>query len=262
MPAGSSGGLRVPTRCDRSTLGSARLSGHRRPGTQSPTCASRRRCDMFDVQKTAPGVGRCGQHRSHVASPAARCGPHAGTRHGRGSDRVDRQVRVGDQPKERTLMSSRRWSPRIGKHEAATGRRSPVNQNGRDIGGLLPTGTVTLLAADVDSSSLLWEADPDEMMSTAPPAGRIPQDPRLFRHPHSPDNDATAGVKSMAVDPCASRPVIGTQHCLSGQRNRVPVAVIPTTNPSSSAIRSSHRALGNSRRGSTRGRGRASWGTK
>lgn len=100
------------------------------------------------------------------------------------------------------------------------------------------------------------------MMSTAPPAGRIPQDPRLFRHPHSPDNDATAGVKSMAVDPCPSRPVVGAHHCPSGQRNRVPVAVIPTTNTSSSEIRSSHRALGNSRRRSTRGRGRASWGTK
>ena len=81
-------------------------------------------------------------------------------RHGRGSDRVDRQVRVGDQPKVRTQMSSRRWSPHIGKHEASTGRRSSVNQNGRDIGGLLPTGTVTLLAADVDSSSRLREADP------------------------------------------------------------------------------------------------------
>jgi hypothetical protein len=80
-------------------------------------------------------------------------------RHGRGSDRVDRQLRVGGSA-ERTLMSSRRWSPRIGQHEAATGRRSPVNQNGRDIGGLLPTGTVTLLAADVDSSSRLREADP------------------------------------------------------------------------------------------------------
>ena len=156
---------------------------------------------------------------------------------------------------ERTLMSSRRWSPRIGQHEAATGRRSPVNQNGRDISGLLPTGTVSLLAADVEASSPLFEADPDEMMSTAPPAGRIPQDPRLFRHPHSPDNDATAGVKSMAVDPCASRPVIGTQHCPSGQRNRVPVAVIPTTNTSSSAIRSSHRALSKSRRRSTRAAG-------
>jgi hypothetical protein len=261
MPAGSSGGLRVPTRCDRSTLGSARRAGHRRPGTQSPTCPSRRRCDMFDVQESAPSVGRYGRHRSHVASPAARCGLYPGTRHGRGSDRVDRQVRVGGSA-ERTLMSSRRWSPRIGQHEAATGRRSPVNQNGRDIGGLLPTGTVTLFAADVDSSSRLFAADPDEMMSTAPPAGRILEDPRLFRHPHSPDNDATAGVKSMAVDPCALRPVIGTQHCPSGQRNRVPVAVIPTTNTSSSAIRSSHRALSNSRRRSTRGRGRASWGTK
>jgi len=74
-------------------------------------------------------------------------------------------------------MSSRRCSPRIGKHEASTGRRSSVNQNGRDIGGLLPTGTVTLLAADVEASSRLFEAGPDEMMSTAPPAGRIPQDP-------------------------------------------------------------------------------------
>jgi hypothetical protein len=171
MPAGSSGGLRVPTRCDRSTLGSARRAGHRRPGTQSPTCPSRRRCDMFDVQESAPSVGRYGRHRSHVASPAARCGLYPGTRHGRGSDRID-------------------------------------------------------------------------------------------RHPHSPDNDATAGVKSMAVDPCALRPVIGTQHCPSGQRNRVPVAVIPTTNTSGSAIRSSHRALSNSRRRSTGGRGRASWGTK
>jgi hypothetical protein len=128
---------------------------------------------MLDVQKTAPGVGRCGQHRSHVASPAARCGVYTGTRHGRGSDRVDRQVREGDQPKERTLMSSRRWSPRIGKREAATGRRSPVNQSVRDIGGLLPTGTVSLLGTDVEASSRLFEADPDEMMSTAPPVGRI-----------------------------------------------------------------------------------------
>jgi hypothetical protein len=164
MPAGSSGGLRVPTRGDRSTLGSARLAGDRRPGTQSPTCPSRRRCDMFDVQETAPSVGRCDQHRSHVASLAASYGLHAGTRYGRGSDRVDCQV-------------------------------------------------------------------------------------------PSPDNDATAGVKSMAVDPCASRPAVGTQHCLSGQRNRVPVAVICTTNTCSSAIRSLHRALSSSRRRSTRGRG-------
>jgi predicted ATPase/class 3 adenylate cyclase/DNA-binding CsgD family transcriptional regulator len=64
-------------------------------------------------------------------------------------------------------MSSRRWSPRIGKHEAATGRKSPVNQIGREVGGLLPTGTVTFLAADVEASSRLREADPDEMMSIA-----------------------------------------------------------------------------------------------
>ena len=64
-------------------------------------------------------------------------------------------------------MSSSRWSPRIGRHAAAAGRSSPVNKSGRDIGGLLPTGTVTLLAADVEASSRLREAEPDEMVSTA-----------------------------------------------------------------------------------------------
>jgi predicted ATPase/class 3 adenylate cyclase/DNA-binding CsgD family transcriptional regulator len=44
------------------------------------------------------------------------------------------------------------------------GRKS-VNQTGRDIGVLLPTGTVTLLAADVDGSPRLREVDPDDMMS-------------------------------------------------------------------------------------------------
>jgi hypothetical protein len=109
----------------------------------------RRRCDMFDVQEAAPSVGRYGQHRSHGASLAARCGLHAGARYGRGSDRIDRQV-------------------------------------------------------------------------------------------PSPDNDATAGVKSMLV----------------------PVAVIRTTNTSRSAIRSLPPALSSSRRRSTGGRGRATWGTK
>jgi hypothetical protein len=169
MPVGSSGGLRVATRCDRSTLGSARLGAHRRPGTQSPTCPSRRGCDMFDLQETAPSVGRFGQHLSDVASLVARCGLSAGTPYGRGSDRIDRQV-------------------------------------------------------------------------------------------PSPGN-ATAGVKSMAMDPCASRLAVGTQHCLSGQRNRVPV-VIRTTNTSSCAIRSLHRALCSSRRRSTRGHAPASRGTK
>ena len=65
-------------------------------------------------------------------------------------------------------MSSRRWPPRIGKREAAAGHSSPVNQDGRDTGGLLPTGTVTLLAADIEPSSWLREAaDPDEATSTA-----------------------------------------------------------------------------------------------
>ncbi|MGE5698372.1 MAG: adenylate/guanylate cyclase domain-containing protein, partial [Candidatus Sericytochromatia bacterium] len=33
------------------------------------------------------------------------------------------------------------------------------------MSGLLPTGTVTLLLADVEGSTRLWEAQPDEMAS-------------------------------------------------------------------------------------------------
>jgi hypothetical protein len=148
---------------------------HALPGTDVQAPGVRRApldvgCDMFDLQETAPSVGRFGQHLSHVASLVARCGLNAGTPYGRGSDRIDRQV------------------------------RSPGN--------------------------------------------------------------ATAGVKSMVMGPCASSPSVGTQHCLSGQRNRVPVVVIRTTNTSSCAIRSLHRALCSSRRRSTRGRAPASWGTK
>jgi len=36
------------------------------------------------------------------------------------------------------------------------------------VSGLLPTGTVTLLLADVDGSTRLWETKPDEM----PPRSR------------------------------------------------------------------------------------------
>src|SRR5271167_4372221 len=32
-----------------------------------------------------------------------------------------------------------------------------------DVSGLLPTGTVTLLLADVEGSTRLWETQPDEM---------------------------------------------------------------------------------------------------
>jgi hypothetical protein len=66
----------------------------------------------------------------------------------------------------------------------------------------------------------------------------------------------------LALAHCALHPAVGTRHCESGQRNRVPVAVILTTNTSSSAIRSLHRALSSSRRRSTRGCGRACWDTK
>ncbi len=32
-----------------------------------------------------------------------------------------------------------------------------------DVSGLLPTGTVTLLLADVEGSTKLWETQPDQM---------------------------------------------------------------------------------------------------
>ncbi|MGA9359700.1 MAG: hypothetical protein WBW75_17305, partial [Mycobacterium sp.] len=60
-------------------------------------------------------------------------------------------------------MSSHRWSPRIGKYDGVMGGRSAVNQSDRDVDGLLPTGTVTLLAAEVEDSSRLREAEPDQM---------------------------------------------------------------------------------------------------
>ena len=38
-----------------------------------------------------------------------------------------------------------------------------MNWSGPDVSGLLPTGTVTLLLADVEGSTRLWETQPDEM---------------------------------------------------------------------------------------------------
>ncbi|MGO9349982.1 MAG: adenylate/guanylate cyclase domain-containing protein, partial [Mycobacterium sp.] len=43
------------------------------------------------------------------------------------------------------------------------GGSSAVNQSDRDVAGLLPTGTVTLLAAEVEDSSRPREAEPDQM---------------------------------------------------------------------------------------------------
>ena len=38
-----------------------------------------------------------------------------------------------------------------------------MDWNGLGVSGLLPTGTVTLLLADVEGSTRLWETQPDEM---------------------------------------------------------------------------------------------------
>ena len=64
-------------------------------------------------------------------------------------------------------MSSHRWSRRLGKHDGVMGRRSAVNQSRRDVDGLVPTGTVTLLAAEVEDSSRPREAEPDQMSVVA-----------------------------------------------------------------------------------------------
>jgi predicted ATPase/class 3 adenylate cyclase/DNA-binding CsgD family transcriptional regulator len=47
------------------------------------------------------------------------------------------------------------------------GGRSAVHQSGRDVDGLVPTGTVTLLAAEVEDSSRPREAEPDQMSAGA-----------------------------------------------------------------------------------------------
>ena len=38
-----------------------------------------------------------------------------------------------------------------------------VDWSDLDVSGLLPTGTVTLLLADIEGSTRLWETQPDEM---------------------------------------------------------------------------------------------------
>jgi predicted ATPase/class 3 adenylate cyclase/DNA-binding CsgD family transcriptional regulator len=64
-----------------------------------------------------------------------------------------------------TPMSS--WSRRIGKHDGVLGGRTAVNRSCRDVDGLLPTGTVTLLAAKVEDSSRPRKAEPDQMSAVA-----------------------------------------------------------------------------------------------
>ena len=43
------------------------------------------------------------------------------------------------------------------------GGRAAVNWSDLGVGELVPTGTVTLLLADVEGSTRLWETQPDEM---------------------------------------------------------------------------------------------------
>ena len=50
-----------------------------------------------------------------------------------------------------------------------------VNWSELGVSGLLPTGTVTLLLADVESSTRLWETQAEEMSGghRAPQPGRV-----------------------------------------------------------------------------------------
>jgi len=60
-------------------------------------------------------------------------------------------------------MSSQRGSPPVGEHEAVAHGRSPVNHSRQDV--VPATGTVTLLAADVNGSRRPGEADGDDITS-------------------------------------------------------------------------------------------------
>ena len=40
---------------------------------------------------------------------------------------------------------------------------TPLNWSELGVSGLLPTGTVTLLLADVEGSTRLWQTQPEEM---------------------------------------------------------------------------------------------------
>jgi class 3 adenylate cyclase len=53
------------------------------------------------------------------------------------------------------LVSMRQIDPRV--------ETPPVDWSDLGVSGLLPTGTVTLLLADVEGSTRLWETQPDEM---------------------------------------------------------------------------------------------------
>ena len=46
-----------------------------------------------------------------------------------------------------------------------------VNWSDVGVSGLLPTGTVTLLLADVEGSTRLWETQPEEMTAAVRAAG-------------------------------------------------------------------------------------------
>jgi class 3 adenylate cyclase len=55
---------------------------------------------------------------------------------------------------DRMLISMSEIDPRVD---------ALVDWSGLGMSGLLPTGTVTLLLADVEGSTRLWETQPDEM---------------------------------------------------------------------------------------------------
>ena len=56
-------------------------------------------------------------------------------------------------------------------------RKTPLNWSELGVSGLLPTGTVALLLADVEGSMRLWETQPEEMTAVV----ALQRAPRLVR---------------------------------------------------------------------------------
>jgi class 3 adenylate cyclase len=63
-----------------------------------------------------------------------------------------------------------------------------------DVSGLLPTGTVTLLLADVEGSTRLWETQPEQM--TAAIAMKVTTPARPSTAPHD------CAISGTAAKPC------------------------------------------------------------
>jgi hypothetical protein len=200
------------------------------------TCADAPKADGFDsrqfhqrLRRSLWNFGIASAKGHGPLGDVGFIGPRDGVMAGREASSACRQVRVVDYAFQPAAIA-RHWAQHAVRGTDAQGPR--VRRAPHDVGA---------------TCSMCRRVLP-VLADTAGPGPRSPLPP--------PDVGFTPARATVGV-------LTGsTVRCGVGQRNRVPVAVIPTTNTSSGAIRSSHRALSKSRRRSTRGRGRASWGTK